>query len=67
MTLYDRKNDYNLNNLSLCEVNCEFKGYDSKALKVQCKCKIKDKINFFVYFHIDKNKLINQFINIKKI
>ena len=67
MTLYDRKNDYNEKNLSLCEVNCLFKGYNSKTLKVECECKIKNKINFFSDIHIDKNKLIEQFINIKKI
>ena len=67
MTLYDRKNDYNEKNLSLCEVNCLFKGYNSKTLKVECECIIKNKINFFSDIHIDKNKLIEQFINIKKI
>ena len=30
VTLYDRKNEFNKNNLSLCEVNCEFKGIIQK-------------------------------------
>ena len=69
MTLYDRKNEYNDNNLSLCEANCEFKGYsyNSLKLKVECECKIKKEMNFFSDIHIDKKKLINQFINVKKI
>jgi len=67
ITLYDRKNDYNEKNLSLCEVNCQFKGYNSKTLKVECECKIKNKMNFFSDIHIDKKKLIEQLINIKKI
>ena len=69
MTLYDRKNEYNDNNLSLCEANCEFKGYSYNylKLKVECECKIKKEMNFFSDIHIDKKKLINQFINVKKI
>ena len=31
MTLYDRKNEYNNNNLSLCEINCEYKGYNKET------------------------------------
>ena len=67
MTLYDRKNEYNKNNLSLCEVNCEFKDYNSKTLKVECECKIKNKINFFPDIDIDTKKFLNQLISIKKI
>ena len=56
MTLYDRKNEYNDNNLSLCEANCEFKGYsyNSLKLKVECECKIKKEVNFFSDIHKDK-------------
>ena len=67
ITLYDRKNEYNKNNLSLCEKNCELKGYNSETSKVECECKIKNDINFWSDIHIDKNKLIEQLINIKKI
>ena len=67
MTLYDRKNEYNNNNFSVCEKNCEFKGYNSESLKVECQCKIKNTINFFSYENFDKSQLLNQFINIKKI
>ena len=41
MTMYDRKNDYNENHLSLCEANCTFKGYNSSTSKVECECKTK--------------------------
>ena len=33
MTIYDRKNDFNENHLSLCESNCTYKGYNSSSLK----------------------------------
>ena len=58
MTLYDRKNEYK------CEKNCEFNGYNSESLKVECQCKIKNTINFFSYENFDKSQLLNQFINI---
>ena len=41
MTMYDRKNDYNVNHLSLCEANCTFKGYNSSTSKAECECKTK--------------------------
>ena len=34
MTIYDRKNDYNENHLSLCEANCIYKEYNSSTAKV---------------------------------
>ena len=38
MTLYDRKNEFNEKNFSLCEVNCTFKGYNINTSTVQCEC-----------------------------
>ena len=31
LTLYDRKNNYNEKNMSLCEINCTLKYYDSNT------------------------------------
>ena len=36
MTLYDRKNDYNNKNLSLCESGCQFLGYNATTSKAIC-------------------------------
>ena len=41
MTLYDRKNEFNNNNLSLCESNCQFLGYNDLTAKAICDCKVK--------------------------
>ena len=38
-----------------------------ESSKVECECKIKNDINFFSDFHFDKNELIDELINIKKI
>ena len=67
ITLYDRKNEYNNNNLSLCEKNCDFQGYDSNTKKVLCSCPINNKSPLTLEDIIDQNQLLNNFINIKSI
>ena len=44
MTIYDRKNEFNEKNMSLCEFNCSYRGYDSNTSKVKCKCPPKNGI-----------------------
>ena len=39
----DRQDEYNNNNLSICENNCTFKGYESETKKSICECGIKSK------------------------
>ena len=39
----DRQNEYNDNNMSICENNCTFKEYDNETKKSNCECKIKSK------------------------
>ena len=64
--LEDRIDEYINNNMSLCETNCDYKGYDSEKKIVQCKCEIK--IAFILDLEIDKKDLQNKFIiNFKKI
>ena len=41
--LSDRRSEYNDNNLSLCENNCNLDSYDSNTKQVICNCKIKSK------------------------
>ena len=65
--LQDRRNEYLNNNLSLCEKNCEFNGYDNQTKSVKCNCNIKNKFVPFSELEIEKNKLINNFKNIKTI
>ena len=61
MTLYDRKNEYNNNNLSLCEFNCTYKGYNSNTSRVECDCKINSGLNRLDSIQTDLlNKLQNQ-------
>ena len=67
ITLYDRKNEYNNNNLSLCEKNCEFNGYNKTTKKVLCQCNTKSKFSLFSEeLHKAKDGLLNNFIDIDK-
>ena len=47
MTLYERKNEFNNNNMAVCEKGCTFIGFDSDTKKVQCDCNIKSDMNYY--------------------
>ena len=57
ITLYDRKNEFNDKNLSLCEVNCTYRGYNTNTSKVECDCIINPGLNIL---DINKTDLINK-------
>ena len=59
--LNDRKNEYNENNLSLCQNNCTFTGYDTDTKKALCDCEVKTKIILITEIMNDNNKLSNNF------
>ena len=63
--LNDRKNEYNNNNLSLCESNCSFVEYDKEKKKAICKCKPKTIFEELINIKIDKNKLLHKIIDFK--
>jgi hypothetical protein len=63
----DRRNEYIDNNMSLCEEDCEYKGYDSKNKKSICECEIKLKFPLISEIKINKDKLLNNFKNINDI
>ena len=44
MTLNDRQNEFNDNNMSLCENKCNFTNYNTSTKKSVCMCEIKSKI-----------------------
>ena len=64
--LEDRKNEFINNNMSLCENNCEYDGYDIKKKKVICQCGIKSKFNYFKDLNnIDSSILLSKFKDLK--
>ena len=43
--LRDRVKDFYIYNITLCEDNCQYKEFDIKTLKANCKCEIKTEVN----------------------
>jgi len=70
--LYDRRKEFNNQNMFLCENNCIYHGYDSINKKSLCKCPIKNRriytqntdINQFI-FKLNINKKLTNFLVIK--
>ena len=61
--LNDRQNEYNDNNLSICENNCVLKGYNIDTKKVSCDCETKSKICLISDVIKDDNILSSNFNN----
>ena len=66
MTLEDRQQNYIDNNMSICEEDCNFAGYDPNNGKADCSCGIKFSLPLVSEISIDKAKLYS-FMNIKNI
>ena len=68
LTIYDRKNDFNEKFLSLCEINCEYQGYNDINKSVTCECRTKtDFPNFATKKDIDLKDILYHFIDVKKL
>ena len=65
ISLDDRKNEYVDNNMSLCENNCEYTGYNDEAKKAICKCDVKTKFVLISEIKINKQEILKNFIDIK--
>ena len=65
LTLYERKNEFNNNNLSVCQVNCVYIRYDYNNKKVICQCKLQNGISLLS--QINNNNLLNSVINKKSL
>lgn len=61
----DRKKEYNVKNLALCEKDCEFLGYNKENKKVLCKCKPKIELKKISNINFDKNLLLHKFTDFK--
>ena len=63
----DRQKEFNEKNMSLCESNCIYNGYDSETKKAFCSCQIKNGIPLISEILNNKDKIIKKFIDIKNI
>ena len=55
-----RRKEFTNNKMSLCESECNYKGYDYETKKSKCECKLKNEISIF-FIKIDTERLYNQF------
>ena len=60
----DRYNEFDIYNYSLCEKDCEFRGYDNETKKAKCECKIKKELKIFSKIIVDTDLLFNNFIKL---
>ena len=68
ISLSDRKKEFINNNLTVCEEDCDFSDYNYTTGKAMCSCQVKTKSTAKVAgVSIDKNKLYENFIDIKNI
>ena len=68
ISLSDRKKEFINNNLTVCEEDCTFTGYNYSTGKAICSCKVKTNSTVKVIgVTIDKDKLYQSFTNIKNI
>ena len=64
--LNDRKNEFMKNNMSLCENKCKFQEYNYKSKRALCECEVKINLPLISEIIINKDKLIDNFIDLKK-
>jgi len=67
INLNDRRIEFFVNNLSICELNCDYEGYDSNLEKVACECYVKIKIPFMSKIIFNKDLLKRKFLDIKNL
>ena len=67
-SINDRRIDYkNNNNMSICEEDCDFTGYNIKSKKVICSCYTKLYLPLISEIKVDKEKLYSNFKDIRNI
>ena len=67
ITLKDRQNEFKINNMSICEEDCEFTYYDNINKKAICSCFTKIKMPLISEIKVDKQKLLSNFKDIRNI
>ena len=59
--LNDRRQEFSTNNLSLCESNCNYTGYNENNKQSSCDCNVKNKMDLISEIIDNPNKLSNTF------
>ena len=65
--LNDRRKDFYIPNITLCEDNCQYDGFDIDSLKVKCQCAIKSNVNSDKSkVKFSPNKVLENFYKLEK-
>ena len=67
ITLLDRKREFITNNMTLCEENCKFIGYNKTLKKVKCSCGIKINLPLMENIIFNKDILYKSFSDFQNI
>ena len=67
ISLSDRREDYINKNMGVCEEGCELSSYNYETKKAVCSCNIKTEIPLINNIKLDKDTLLNSFIEINNI
>ena len=67
ISLTDRKNEFINENKTVCQDDCDFSKYNYTTKKATCECKVKESSNYFNVMKINKEKILQSFIDIKNI
>ena len=65
--LKDRQKEFIDKDKVICQENCDFSEYDYDTFVAKCSCEVKECSESFADMNINKTKLLENFINIKKI
>ena len=65
ITITDRKSEFIENNMSLCEANCKYNGYNITIKKAKCECEAKEEISIISEIYQKTEKIMNEFPNLK--
>ena len=65
--LADRKNQFYNSNITLCDDNCEYKGFDTESRRAKCECNVKTEINSIFDVKFSPNKVFESFYKIQKL
>ena len=65
ITLNDRKTDFINKNKTVCQEDCVLSNYNKENMKVECLCKVKESSKSISDININKDKLFENFKNIK--
>ena len=67
ISLKDRRKNFIEDNKTVCQDDCKFKEYDYNTQKAICSCNVKELFSPFNDININKDKLLDNFKNIKNI